>query len=39
MKATSKKTKQHICGAESYGVPNLTKKRNDEKLEIQLKYV
>lgn len=37
MKATSKETKQHTCEVESYGVPNLTKKRNDEKLEIQLK--
>jgi len=37
MKATSKETKQHICGVKFYGIQNLTKKRNDEKLEIQLK--
>jgi hypothetical protein len=26
-----KETKQHICGVESEGLPNLTKKKNDEK--------
>jgi hypothetical protein len=37
MKATLKETKQHTCGVESYGIPNLIKKINDEKFEIQLK--
>ncbi len=35
-KVTLKETKQHTCGAKSQGLPNLTKKRNDEKLDIQL---
>jgi hypothetical protein len=33
LKATPKETKQHICEVELQGLPNLTKKKNDEKLE------
>jgi hypothetical protein len=39
LKATSKKTKQHTCGAELQGLPNLIRKKNDEKSKRQLKQV
>ncbi len=32
-----KKTKQQTCGVELQGLPNLTKKKNDEKLEKKMK--
>jgi hypothetical protein len=34
LKTTPKETKQHIYGAKPQGLPNLIRKRNDEKLEI-----
>jgi len=33
-----KETKQHTCGVESQGLPNLTKTKNDEKPMKQLKH-
>jgi len=36
LKPTLKETNQHTCKAKSQGPPNLTKKRIDEKLDIQL---
>jgi hypothetical protein len=33
LKATLKKAKQHTYGVEPQGLPNLTRKGNDEKLE------
>jgi hypothetical protein len=33
LKVTLKETKQHTCGVELQGLPNLTRKKNDEKLE------
>ncbi len=33
LKITLKKAKQHTCGVEKKGLPNLTRKGNDEKLE------
>jgi hypothetical protein len=35
--ASPKEIKQHTQGAESQGLPNLIKKKNDEKTEKQLK--
>ncbi len=37
LKATLKETKQHTCGVESQGLPNLIRKKNEEKPERQLK--
>jgi hypothetical protein len=37
LKATPKKTKQHICRVEPQGLPNLTRKKNDGKPKKQLK--
>jgi len=37
LEATLKETKQHICRVELQGLPNLTQKNNDERLEKQLK--
>ncbi len=37
LKATLKETKQHTCGVEPQGLPNLIKKKNDKKPERQLK--
>jgi len=39
LKATPKETKHHIWNVELQGLPNLIWKKNDEKLEIQLKDV
>ncbi len=36
LKPTPRETKQHTCEAKSQSLPNLTKKRIDEKLDIQL---
>jgi hypothetical protein len=33
LKATSRETIQHTCGVELQSLPNLIKKKNDEKLE------
>jgi hypothetical protein len=38
LKTTPKETKQHIYKAKPQGLPNIIKKRNDEKLKIQLKH-
>jgi hypothetical protein len=38
LKVTLKDTKQHICGVEPQGLPNLTRKENDEKPKKQLKH-
>jgi hypothetical protein len=38
LKATLKEIKQHTCGVELQGLPNPIKKKNDEKLEKQLKH-
>jgi hypothetical protein len=35
--ASPKETKQHTQGIEPQGLPNLTKKKNDEKTKRQLK--
>jgi hypothetical protein len=37
LKATLKQIKQHTCKVELQGLPNLIGKKNDEKLERQLK--
>jgi hypothetical protein len=37
LNVTPKETKQHTCGVEPQGLPNLTKKKNDEKLEKNMK--
>jgi hypothetical protein len=37
LKAISKETKQHICRVGLQGLPNLTRKKNGEKFERQLK--
>jgi hypothetical protein len=34
LKATPKETKHHTCRVELQGLPNLTWKKNDKKLEI-----
>jgi hypothetical protein len=36
LKAIPKETKQHTCETKSQDLPNITKKRNDEKLDVQL---
>jgi hypothetical protein len=38
LKATLKEIKQHTCETEPQGLPNLIKKKNNEKLEKQLKH-
>jgi hypothetical protein len=38
LKATSKETKQHTSSIQLQGLLNLTKKKNDEKPDIQLKH-
>ncbi len=37
LKTTLKETKQQTCEDKHYGLPNLTKKTNDEKPKKQLK--
>ncbi len=37
LKTTLKETKQQTCEAKPYGLPNLTRKTNDEKPKKQLK--
>jgi hypothetical protein len=37
LKATLKETKQHTCGTEPHGLPNLIRKKNDEIPNKQLK--
>jgi hypothetical protein len=37
LKATLKEAKQHTYRVKPQGLPNLTKKKNDEKLKRQLK--